>query len=392
MSDHENVWQKIAKLDQVVVDIDNLEIDSALIKGFTDEVESEARRLQKDEDVLFVSKNGDNSDGLTWDTSFLTLVDAVAAAASDRVTRITVGKGIFICPTHDGFIINKPVHIIGSGVGQTIFRNTSTWDISQFIMHIHVTSQIEQCGFERVGKTVGGIMIYGADANKSIIEKCLFEFDGNDNHNNIIRVESTHRNIIRDIKMVGANPNSIGINMSGGSYNTFSNISITNCLVGIRIAAGVEKTTVMDINFTKCGTNIDDLSPSTGLHGISSEFLNSIYPEDLTGITLPNSGEIAVYGANTPIIPADLLDTPFRILAYTAAPDDDKTFIIRLSRDGGVSHFMHMLERRDGLNGELSRILVLNDTIFPRGTEISGSIMSEVTDESCEIWLYYQRI
>jgi len=120
--------------------------------------------------------------------------------------------------------------------------------------------------------------------------------------------------------------------------------------------------------------------------------LNKIYPEALSGVTLPNSGEVGVYGANTAIIPSGAIQNPFKVLAYTAAPSDDKKFIIRLSSDGGSTHFLHMFERRDGNVGELARTLVLCDTIFKKGTEISGSIMSEVTDETAEVWLYIQEI
>jgi len=114
--------------------------------------------------------------------------------------------------------------------------------------------------------------------------------------------------------------------------------------------------------------------------------------ENLTGVTLPNSGVIGTYGANTVIIPAETIDKPFKLLAYTAAPSDDKKFIIRLSDDSGVTHFMHMMDRRDGNNGELGRVMVEVDRVFAKGTEISASIQSEVTDETVEIWLYIQKI
>jgi len=143
---------------------------------------------------------------------------------------------------------------------------------------------------------------------------------------------------------------------------------------------------------SRCDVNIDDASNSTSLDNIMSKFANAIYPESVNGITLPNSTIPETYGENTPIIPAETIDKPFRILAYTAAPSDDKKFIIRLSADSGVTYFLHMMDRRDGNSGELARVLVLNNEIFPKGTEISGSIMGEVGDETLEIWLYIQEV
>ena len=200
---------------------------------------------------------------------------------------------------------------------------------------------------------------------------------------------NSKNNVFKNIEFINCR---IGVMGNGGDKNSFNKCTFKENDTAVKIVSAVGETSIVDSRFTHCNTNIDDASSTTELAGIISTIKNQIHPEALTGVTLPNSGTPEVYGANTAIIPADTIGKPFKILAFTVAPSDDKKFIIRLSADGGVSHFMHMFERRDGLNGELSRTLVLHDTIFPKGAEISGSMMAEVGDETLEIWLYYQEI
>lgn len=392
--------------------------------------------------TLYCSLNGNNHDGLSWETAFNSIEDTINFAEDYKKTLILVDIGTYeILDENYLTIQNKILHIKGSGRKLTIFTKSNGNHANDFIFFAYSTAPmiLENCCIKKSAKHNGvyagghgsefrnvlfdfrGITedpypYYAMKCNgdDSIMEDC--EFIGNGwAYSNGMYIGGTENGMFKNI-MIKNFAFGIFIESSNAHKNTFNNIdfarcikrgiwfgtttydnimknsSFTDCLVGLYIESTVIKTSLIDCSFTLCGTNIDDSSSSTELAGIISSISNKIYPENLDGVELPNSGSIGVYGATTVIIPADAIEKPFKILAFTAAPSDDKKFILRLSADSGVTWFIHMFERRDGNNGELSRILILNDTVFRKGTEVSGSIMCETVDETCEIWLYYQEI
>lgn len=392
-------------------------------------------------ETLYVGLNGDNSDGLSWQTAFTTLNAAVDAASSDGKVLIYIGAGTFNVNIIPWLSITKRLHIKGSGIGITRLENQLGNSVGHFILSIEKTCTIENLTFRRRNENRHGAITYQVAAGgNSILRNCSFEFKRSGDPVSVSLITmgtnisglvfedlvmwgmtgvmgmlaSTSFNIlIKNVLIKDCNyglyidsvsfKDSIiqdcrfekcihGIFVAASSNTSIERSIIKDCTTGIKLLSGANKISLTDVTFTHCATNIDDVGSNTEMAGIKSTIHNQIYPEALTGVMLPNSGTPEVYGLNTVIIPPDAITKPFKILAFTAAPSDDKKFIVRLSCDGGVTYFMHMFERRDGLNGELSRTLVLHDTIFPKGCEISGSMMAEVGDETLEIWLYYQEI
>ena len=396
--------------------------------------------VRKNEKVIYLGKNGDGSDGLRWETAFTNFSDAYDAALTEGMTTIMVGAGVWDMASEESFYIQKPLHIKGVGQMATIFKNTLALYPDR-IFDCWAKVIIEDCGFEKCENASDAIMLNWY-SDGSIIRNCHFNWhpDGvGATSGHPIDLSATKRCIVENCRLSGVNyvnwgiylasnvkhclfrniymedmkwgvfiegagsdnnrfenmqfiNNTIGLRQTNGSGNTLNKCEFTNCTDGVILYSNAIETSITDCIFTQCTSNINDGGNGTELNGISSTFRNEIYPENLTGVTLPNSGVIGTYGANTVIIPAETIDKPFKLLAYTAAPSDDKKFIIRLSDDSGVTHFMHMMDRRDGNNGELGRVMVEVDRVFAKGTEISASIQSEVTDETVEIWLYIQKI
>lgn len=435
----------------------SIKVDTTEIKGYTDEVEAKVDTAQsiiqtdisdtrvilknrKYEKVFYVSKTGDDTNGLSWDTAFTTVEAAYAASTPTGVTMINVGAGTFeIAPTGNFLLIENKIHLRGAGPESTIFMSLTGDSGSDYVFKCQNTSTFEDFSFHGHGlRSYGMIYFYGAPG--SMVQNVLIE-DRNENYNDcyMFYIRYSDRCILKNIKIRGGTTKiqgialdnskdckfenidvwdsgrgiwvqgggsernefidvrtyecSMGVQLSAGNRNHFEGCKIIGSdTYGFNIAASVNNTRITDTKFAHNAKNIHDFSTTTALTGIVSDIKNQIYPDNLIGVNLPNSGIADTYGANTPIIPAGTIDKPFRILAYTAAPTDDKKFIVRLSADSGVTHFIHMIDRRDGNTGELGRILVLNDGVFAKDTEISGSQKTEVIDETIDVWLYYQEI
>jgi len=114
--------------------------------------------------VMYVHKDGDNSNGETWETAYSTINIAFAKVSVDLddKTIIFVGLGLFDVNVAYQLNITKNVKIVGSGRDATIFTNTHVQ--AEFVFNVTRYFKMEHCGI-LYSSTFSGINVYGDDSD-----------------------------------------------------------------------------------------------------------------------------------------------------------------------------------------------------------------------------------
>ena len=369
-------------------------------------------------DTLYVSPNGSGLDGTTWAMAFKTLQEALAAASvdGDDCTLINVSPHATQYdidtagdPTWAGNYIIIGSHrlwapIVNNHASATSIMNfsgkVSIRDLAIFqtaaVNGVKFTGsgfRIRHCGFNSTALTgpATAICIDGTAATTrgGIIED--IQVLGHVGRTKALHINGSevnefgHMHIHRCLT-------GVHIEDADSSYNVFHNIDIGDCALGVDIDAGSEQH-FEHIDFHHNTINVDDEVGDSTWADIHGDLAVSLLPDNFTGVGLVG-GAANTWGNNTEILSAASRTRPFRVNGVSMEASANEKFRVRLSADGGVTHFLD-IQIEGALNAAQSEAISLpsgTERIFNYNTQISGSSKSESGGDTATVWLALQEI
>jgi len=367
--------------------------------------------------TLYVSPNGDNSDGFTLKRAYQTLSGALSAASTDKneCTLIVVG----INTDADFYDINTPDD--PTFTGNYIIKGTNnTWQkiknthaeatsILKFTGHVSLDDLsfdlgtgsangviITQDGFRVNSCRFAGTELTGAATALHIdgattledgkIINC--EFLGDRTYMTGILMDNTAFHEISDI-LFNECLAAIQIVNDASDLNTFDGMYIKNCAIGIDIDAGNEQR-ISNVQFADNTVNIDDEVGDHTFDNLKGDFAVTILPDNLVGITIAANATANLWGADTEIIAADVIDAPFRVLSFINDPGVEQWYQVRFSYGAaGTQYFDNVLLNSTKKSG--STVPTGTGFIFNKGTRISASAKAFTGgSDEVQVWLKIQ--
>lgn len=364
-------------------------------------------------DILYVSPDGDGSDGSNWEKAYATFPAAYTAASDDvnDFTLIYVSPGTFDFAVTGGQAIAKNVDIEGAGTGITIFKNTHATNTHVF--SISKPCKISECTIYRMTTSHGIVLTSGAMPElHNIIFDMGTEAAGAGTGLSMTSVNDGH---FWNLDFHGDATNTIGIDINTSANNHFENINIADCAVGVKIqnaASDDNSFHVVDFHDNILGldidagniqhfenvafigntTNIDDEVGDSHWINVFGNFIVASLPQDLSGVTVADGASNA-YGSYVEIIAAATNDGPFRIVGATIEAEDSGHHAIRLSADNGTSYFYEFNIEATAAQSQRVAISLPAGTeyIFNKGTQITAAWKSSNgNSEVNKIWLQRQ--
>lgn len=363
--------------------------------------------------TLFVSPDGDGTDGLTWATAYATINAALDAASTDA-NDLTA---ILLAPHATYYDIDTTgdptwaanVEIIGAHRRWAVIKNTHADATS--ILKLTGKASVTNLGFSQQDD-VGGIIM---TASAFRIRKCGFNSSACDGAVKSIHIDGSAGTllggIVEDVRVIGNVTHSTGIYLNNVSYSDFKIIDCHSCLTGIQIInTASDNNFFNDFDLGGCAlgfdidagnsqhiyngafhentANIDDEVGDHHYNNINAELPTAMYPEDLDGIEITGGND--VWGADTELRAAATATKPFKVIAYNLAPSNEETTMIRFSADSGTTYFAQEIfaTKKDKATGGGTA----TDFIFNVGTRISASVWSPTTGRTVNVWLDIQEI
>ncbi len=368
-------------------------------------------------DVLFVSPDGNNTDGTTWTNAYTTIPTALAAANSDSnsMTLVEISAG-----THDINVTGNPsyavnVHLRGAGKHLTVIKNDhgSATAVIKFTSFIKISDLTIDCG---TGED--GIILNGTGSNGSELKNIYIECDQLGAAADAIQLSGGVKFLeFHDVEIHGETTNTTGLLTNQSLENEFHNIHIHDCLkgfnfthtddhdnqikdaliedctTGITTAAGADNNHVISAMLVRNTTNVSDTGTGTKWGDI---ILDVEHPEIFpitasTGVTL-TSGTANTWDTNVATIMAGgTMTSPFKIIGLmidTVSAANDMYFI-RIGPGTNGQATLDVIDVADGFHGgvkSIPAIPVTSGWIAP-GQEIAGELQSESGADTCDVWL-----
>lgn len=363
--------------------------------------------------TLRVSPNGRGRDGLSWADAYQTIEDALDAASTNanEQTRILVAPGAYDINRAGNPTWSCNVEIRGTHRNWAIITNThaTATSIMRFTGRVSLVDLTFDCG---TGSLNGVIMDNGTTDGcrvRQIYFECeavtgaqtALELTGGVSYARLQDVEVhgvvgfTRGLLLDNVKLchglqVEFHDCLTGLQLlnAGTDQNEFHDLIFDDCALGIDIDAGNSQ--IFDhVIFHNCTRNIDDEVGDSHWSQIEGEIDVRLEPDNLVGITI-NCGAAGVYGGDTQIVAAAVIDNPFRIVGYALGPSANEWYTIRLSDDSGATFFdvdQFDANKKAGISAPSG-----TEHIFNAGTRISASARSVTGGNNTVVWLIIQEI
>ena len=363
---------------------------------------------------LFVSPNGDDTDGLSWATAYTTIQGALAVASTDAddCTLILIAPHATFYdinttgdPTYTGNYIFKGSHRLWAVVKNTHASATSVMKFTG------KASLIDLAIFTDSTNNANGVIFTNSGFR---VSHCGFNSEGTDAANTSIHIDGAttlRGGRIDNIQVEGNIAYTTGLLNDNAKINNYSDSGIHNCLVGVHIVdAGSDYNDFNNVEVGECAkafkidagneqhfnnitlhhntVNFDDAVGDSIFNKINGEFEIDIEPMDLSGVEITAGN--GSYGSDTEIRAAATATKPFKVIGFTAQPSSDENTLIRFSADGGTTFFKEQIfsSKKNKAIGSGNA----TDFIFNVGTRISASVWSPDAGRTVDVWLEIQEI
>jgi hypothetical protein len=366
--------------------------------------------------TLYVSPNGDNSDGSSWSKAYNTINAALDAASTDGddCTSIIISPQTTYYdidttgdPTWSGNYI-----LVGTGRTWAVIRNdhASATSVLKFTGKVCLKNITINCG---IGSN-NGVIFSGADG--SCLDNVYFESEDVTGAQTALTLEDGEYSIIKNVKFHGVSAHTTGILLDNYKLGNFEVIDFHDCLTSIKLTNSSsdnifsyiyfhECTLSLDIDsgdnqflhelaFVGCTDNVDDEVGNHSWINPHGAFPVTVEPDNFTGITVAAGVGANTWGSDTEIRAAATSTVPFRVVGIDIEADANEKFRVRLSSDSGTSFFMDIVVQGESAAARRVAASFPSETefIFNKGTRISGSAKSESGGNNAVIWLDIQEI
>ncbi len=365
--------------------------------------------------TLFVSPNGDNSDGQNWDTAYTTIQTALDAASTDA-DDCTL---ILISPHATNYDINTTGDPTWTGnyilrgserVWAKIKNNhASATSIMKFTGKVSLSNITPDCG---TGSN-NGVIITGSNTKNAVLSNVYFECEkvtgaqtalelsGGTEYiqmSNVMfhGVQSYTRGMLLDncklsnFDKVDFHDCATGIQFTNTSpSNIFSFLLFHVCTLGLDIDSGNTQF-FHEVAFGGCTADIDDEVGNHAWINIRGSFPITILPNNFTG-TAVNTGDGADTWSSLVTVYTNAGAAPFRVVAVHTAPGTNEYYRLQFTVDDGTTYYDDLLfdvKRREGGAHPSG-----TEYIFNKGTVIkarSKSVSAGI--DTLNVWLEIQEL
>lgn len=372
--------------------------------------------------ILYVSPNGDNSDGSTWAKAFNEIQDALDACSTDAndLTLVLVAPqtgsnyydinrsgdpewfcNVVLAGSHRNWVKIRNTHESATSIakfsGLTSLQrlNFNLGDADVDAVKINSPAfRVNRCQF--VGEDLTGAAIALALGNGEILRKFgIVEesiFKGDIEQMTAISINKVSCSIFRN-NCYGLCNRGILQNNEESDNNRFFNEEFTGCNVALDLNAG-NACIFNTISFFGCTTNIDDEVGDHMWNNINGEFPITVEPDNFSGVTVDTHANANTWGADTELRAAATSTKPFKIVQVFLEADASEKFRIRFSADSGSTFFAD-IQFEGTANVAQRRALPFTsstDFIFNQGTRISASTKSESGGDTVLVWINVEEI
>ncbi len=367
-------------------------------------------------DTLYVSVNGNNSDGKTWNTAYNTIQSALDAASTDAddCTLIMIAPHATNYdinttgdPTWTGNYILKGTHRLWAPIKNTHASATSvmkfTGKISLIDLAIFTTGstngviftksgyRVRHCGFNSEGTTGANTSIHidGTDAfiRGGIIENVIVQ--GNAAYTTGLYMDNAKINTTEHVHFHDC-LNGIQVVHNDSDVNTFKDLDIGLCAIGLNLDAG-GKHHIEHMNFHGCTVNIDDEVGDHVYQDLHGQFPITILPDNFTGVAVNTGDGADTWTAALVTVYTDSGPGPFRVIGVHMAPGTNEWYRLQFTADDGATYYDDLqfdVKRREGIAAPSG-----TEYIFNKGTVIKARSKSESAGvDNLNVWLEIQAI
>ena len=370
--------------------------------------------------TLYVSPDGDDSDGSTFTKAYTTIQAALDAASTDAndLTLILVAPHATYYdidttgdPTWTGNYEIAGTHRRWSAVRNEHNNATS---IFKFTGKVSLTNLALSSSDNGIGGSVSGVIFTN---NGFRVRKCGFNSQSTTHANKSIHIDGSGGAImggrIQDVEMLGTKTVTTGIYLNNAKINTFDDINIHTVAKGLQIINADsdnnyfnhfdvgDATLALDIdagngqhfnnlNFHINTTNVDDEVGDHVWTNIHGQFAIAVLPDDFTGIAV-DTGDGADAWSGLITVYTHTGSSPFRVIATHSEVGTTEWYRLQYTIDDGATYFDDLMfdaNRREG-NASPSG----TEFIFNKGTVIKARSKSESAGvDGLDIWIEVQEI
>ena len=365
--------------------------------------------------TLYVSQNGDNTDGSSWSHAYNTLNAALDAASTDAQddTAILLAPG-----TYDINVTGDPtwsanVEIHGAHRRWSTITNSHASATS--ILKLTGKASLEDLSFPQTGACNGVIMT----ASAFRIRRCGFNSSACTGAVKSIHIDGTAGTLvggrIEDVRVVGHVSYTTGLYLDTVSFsdfdvidthfclngiqivnvasdnNFFNNIDLGGCAIGLNLDAGNSQH-FTDVNFHENTLNVDDEVGDHHWHNIHGQFPITTEPDNFTGVAVDTGDGVDTWTTVPVEVRAAATATkPFIIVGINFDAGTNEKYRFRLSADNGSTWFDDF-QIEDARNTTLA-FSSGTEFIFNAGTAITAQSKSESEGiDGLDVWLKIQEI
>lgn len=376
--------------------------------------------------TLYVSPNGDNSDGLSWTKAYTTIQAALDAASTDANECTLILIGINTGANHYDIDTTGDPAWAGNYVLQGTHR---TW---QKIMNDHdgATSVMKFTGYVslrdlniNLGTGNNGVIITKGAFR---VRNCQFvgeDLEGTATALHIDGATTIKHGIVDNVHTLGHATYMTGLKLDNCSRSLFERMVSHSCLKGIHIDDGDDATHESNHNifhFVDIGDcdhasglaididkgdeqhfdtikfhhntrNVDDEVGDHTWVNIHGHFPIYMYPDDFTGITVASAAGDGAWGSLTDIVAANAIDNPFRIVGTHFAPAVTQKSRVRFTAVNGAPYYDDIFfagDKREGTAAPSGTEFIFNtDTRIEAMAKVDGT-----GPDNIQVWVEIQEI
>lgn len=370
--------------------------------------------------TLFVSPNGDDTDGNTLIKAFTTIQGAldVASTDPDDCTLILISPHTTFYdidttgdPTWTGNYIIKNTYRLWSPIrnehasATSVFKFTGkvalvglaifTEDAVDGVIFTNSGYRVEDCGFNSEGTSGANTSIHidgsGAFIRGGVLDHV--EIRGHVTHTTGIYMNNAKINETENLS-IHACLKGIQIVHNDSDSNTFCNTMIGMCAIGLDLDAG--NTQMFEhIDFHGNTTNVDDEVGDHVWSLIHGEFPISFEPDDFIGVAVDTGDGADTWSGLVEVRAAATSTVPFRVTGISLEAGTSEKYRLRLTADGGSTYPIDFQFEGVALGSQSSALTFPSGTefIFNKGTQIQASSKSESAGvDELDVWLELQEI
>ena len=372
-------------------------------------------------DVLFVSPDGDNTDGSEWEQAYTTLQAALNASSSDVnvFTLILIAPGDYdINETGDPTFSNN-IEVRGSHRNSTEIKNdhataTSVLKFTGIASMVDVTIH---CG----AGSNDGLIFDGSGANGSRLKRVYIEADEVTGAQDGITLSGGCKYVkFDDVRIHGVVTHTKGLHLNNSPNNDFRNIQIHECLIGLHldhlndddnvfedlVIHGSTTAILIDsgsdndfrnVALHRCTTNLSDSGSNNTYDNFhhDSEFLLVIPNTAGNGVTITGAGANA-YGAWVQMDDGTGFTKHFEITGAYVDDFSDKfqEYMFQIGIGAGGSEIPIATTKFHGTDGRSSNVVNgIESGVIPKGTRVAVRTQSDGGgNETFDVWIQYKDI